>query len=89
NLKRPQKIFVGGGVTAPGVLDAALDALTSGGRLVVNGVTLETQALLIRRHAALGGGLLSAQIAHADKLGGFSALRPALPIIQWSWDKPC
>jgi precorrin-6Y C5,15-methyltransferase (decarboxylating) len=88
DLKRPQKIFVGGGVTAPGVLDAALGALAPGGRLVVNGVTLETQALLIARRAALGGALMSAQIARAEKLGGFSTLRPALPILQWSWDKP-
>jgi precorrin-6Y C5,15-methyltransferase (decarboxylating) len=89
DLKRPQKIFVGGGVTAPGVLNAALDALLPGGRLVTNGVTLETQALLIAKHGALGGELISAQIARAEKLGGFSALRPALPILQWSYDKPC
>ncbi|MCI4679292.1 precorrin-6y C5,15-methyltransferase (decarboxylating) subunit CbiE [Rhodoblastus acidophilus] len=86
-LPQPQKIFVGGGVTAPGMLDAALDALAPGGRLVVNGVTLETQALLIARHGALGGELISAQISRAEKLGGFFAFRPALPIVQWSFDK--
>lgn len=89
DLKRPQKIFVGGGVTAPGVLDAALDALAPGGRLVANGVTLETQALLIARHGDLGGDLISAQISRAQQLGGFFALRPALPILQWTFDKPC
>lgn len=88
DLKRPHKIFVGGGATAPGVLDSALDALAPGGRLVVNGVTLETQALLVARHGALGGALLSAQIGRAEKLGGFSALRQALPILQWTYDKP-
>lgn len=89
DLARPQKIFIGGGVTAPGVLDAALDALAPGGRLVANGVTLETQALLIARHGALGGDLISAQISRAERLGGFFALRPALPILQWTFDKPC
>ncbi|WP_296709692.1 precorrin-6y C5,15-methyltransferase (decarboxylating) subunit CbiE [Rhodoblastus sp.] len=89
DLPRPQKIFIGGGVTAPGLLDAALDALAPGGRLVANGVTLETQALLIARHGALGGDLISAQISRAEKLGGFFALRPALPIVQWTFDKPC
>lgn len=88
-LPRPQKIFVGGGVTAAGVLDAALEALAPGGRLVANGVTLETQALLIARHGALGGDLISAQVSRAEKLGSFFALRPALPIAQWSFDKPC
>jgi precorrin-6Y C5,15-methyltransferase (decarboxylating) len=89
DLPRPQKIFIGGGVTAPGLLDAALDALAPGGRLVANGVTLETQALLIARRGALGGDLISAQISRAEKLGGFFALRPALPIVQWTFDKPC
>lgn len=88
-LPRPQKIFIGGGVTTAGVLDAALQALAPGGRLVANGVTLETQALLIARHCALGGDLISAQVSRAEKLGGFFALRPALPIVQWSYDKPC
>jgi precorrin-6Y C5,15-methyltransferase (decarboxylating) len=89
DLARPQKIFIGGGVTAPGLLDAALSVLAPGGRLVANGVTLETQALLIARHGALGGDLISAQISRAEKLGGFFALRPALPIAQWTFDKPC
>ena len=87
--RRPDTIFVGGGATAPGVIEAALEALLPGGRLVVNGVTLETQSLLVARHAALGGNLLQAQIARAEKLGGFTAFRPALPIVQWIYAKKC
>ena len=88
-LSRPEKIFIGGGATAPGVVEAALEALLPGGLLVVNGVTLETQSLLVARHAALGGSLLQAQIARAEKLGGFNAFRPALPIVQWIYAKTC
>jgi len=88
-LPRPQKIFIGGGATAPGVIEAALEALLPGGFLVANGVTLETQSLLVARHAALGGNLLQAQIARAEKLGGFFAFRPALPIVQWIYAKKC
>jgi precorrin-6Y C5,15-methyltransferase (decarboxylating) len=88
-LPSPHKIFVGGGSTVPGVLEAALDALRPGGLLVVNGVTLETQSQLVERHAALGGRLIQAQIARAEKLGGFFAFRPALPIVQWIYSKPC
>lgn len=88
-LPRPQKIFIGGGATRPGVMQAALEALQPGGRLVANGVTLETQSLLIERHGALGGELISAQIGRAEKIGGFFALRPVLPILQWIFDKPC
>jgi precorrin-6B C5,15-methyltransferase / cobalt-precorrin-6B C5,C15-methyltransferase len=89
DLPRPEKIFVGGGATAPGVIETALEALLPGGLLVVNGVTLETQSLLVARHAALGGNLLQVQIARAEKLGGFTAFRPALPIVQWIYAKKC
>ncbi len=87
DLPRPEKIFIGGGATAPGVIETAREALLPGGLLVVNGVTLETQSLLVARHAALGGNLLQAQIARAEKLGGFTAFRPALPIVQWIYAK--
>ena len=89
DLPRPQKIFIGGGATETGLIDMALEALLPGGVLVVNGVTLETQSLLVARHGALGGQLIQAQIARAEKLGGFFAFRPALPIVQWIYAKPC
>ena len=38
--RAPHAIFVGGGATEPGLLDACWDALRPGGRLVVHGVTL-------------------------------------------------
>ncbi len=38
-LPAPDAIFIGGGARDAGVLDAALTALKSGGRLVVNAVT--------------------------------------------------
>ena len=40
-----------------GVLDAAIAALTPGGRLVANAVTLEMEALLLAEQATLGGDL--------------------------------
>lgn len=88
-LPPPHKVFIGGGATVPGVLETALDALRPGGLLVVNGVTLETQSLLVERHGALGGRLIQAQIARAEKLGGFLSFRPALPIVQWIYTKQC
>ncbi|GGH10548.1 precorrin-6Y methyltransferase [Alsobacter metallidurans] len=83
-LPTPDAIFVGGGATDPAVLDAAWEALPAGGRLVVNAVTLETQAELMRRHAALGGELVSVQIARADRVGPFHGWRPAMPVVQWA-----
>jgi precorrin-6Y C5,15-methyltransferase (decarboxylating) len=88
NLPPPDAIFIGGGASDPGVLDAAIEALRGGGRLVVNVVTLESEALLITRHAALGGALIRVALARAGAVGGRSAWRPALPVTQWSWVKP-
>jgi len=87
DLPRPDAVFVGGGATTAGVLDVAIDALRPGGRLVVNAVTLETQSALADRFGALGGDLVHLQIARADIVGGFHALRPALPILQWRYEK--
>ena len=85
---RPDAVFIGGGATTPGVIDAVWAALPTGGRLVVNGVTIETQALLIEHFRTLGGSLKTIQISHADPLGGLHAMRPALPVTQWSVSKP-
>ncbi len=87
-LAAPDAIFVGGGASDAGVLDAASRALRPGGRLVVNAVTLETEALLLARHAVFGGELTRIAIARADAVGTMSGWRPALPVTQWLWTKP-
>ncbi|HEY6255333.1 MAG TPA: precorrin-6y C5,15-methyltransferase (decarboxylating) subunit CbiE [Xanthobacteraceae bacterium] len=89
-LPPPDAIFIGGGASDPGVLDAALAALKSGGRLVVNAVTLQTEALLVARHFALGGELIRIAIDRAEAVGGTTShvWRPALPVTQWRWVKP-
>jgi precorrin-6B C5,15-methyltransferase / cobalt-precorrin-6B C5,C15-methyltransferase len=87
-LPTPDAVFVGGGATAPGVVDAALQALRPGGRLVVNAVTIETQAELTHRYNALGGDLVQLSIARAEKIGAFHGFRPAMPVVQWTYEKP-
>jgi precorrin-6Y C5,15-methyltransferase (decarboxylating) len=87
-LPRPDAVFVGGGATVKGVLDAAWTALAPGGRLVVNAVTIETQAELTRRFTAQGGELVSINMARADAVGGFHGWRPSMPVVQWSIAKP-
>jgi precorrin-6Y C5,15-methyltransferase (decarboxylating) len=88
-LPEPDAVFVGGGASEAGVLDAAAGALRCGGRLVVNAVTLQTEALLIARHAALGGELVRMAISRAGAIGGKAGWRPAMPVTQWTWTKPC
>jgi precorrin-6Y C5,15-methyltransferase (decarboxylating) len=86
-LPQPDAIFVGGGGTEDGVIDAAMDALRPGGRLVANAVTLEMEALLALLHGQSGGTLTRIQIARAETLGSMSGWRPAMPITQWVWVK--
>jgi precorrin-6Y C5,15-methyltransferase (decarboxylating) len=86
-LPPPHAIFIGGGAS-PGVLDAAAAALRPGGRLVVNAVTLQTEALLIARHAAEGGELVRIAVSRAEPVGGKAGWRPAMPVTQWVWTKP-
>ncbi|MFP9136719.1 precorrin-6y C5,15-methyltransferase (decarboxylating) subunit CbiE [Devosia sp. XGJD_8] len=87
-LEAPHAVFIGGGGSDPGVLDAAMAALRPGGRLVANAVTLELEAMLLDHHARLGGSLARIAIARADAVGSMTAWRPAMPITQWAWTKP-
>ncbi|ODN69842.1 Precorrin-6Y C(5,15)-methyltransferase [decarboxylating] [Methylobrevis pamukkalensis] len=85
-LEAPDAIFVGGG--APAVVEAAMAALKPGGRLVVNAVTLETQSFLTVCYRRHGGDLVQIAVAHAGPVGGFTALRPAMAVLRWTWEKP-
>ena len=87
-LDPPDAVFIGGGLTTPGVLDTAWEALTTGGRIAANAVTLEGEQTLIAAHAAHGGELVKLEISHAEPIGSFTAWRPALPVVQWSSEKP-
>ena len=87
NLPQPDAIFIGGGGTDPRVIDQALAALKPGGHLVVNAVTIETQADLMQRHVANGGNLIKIDIARADPVGPYHGWRASMPVIQWTFVK--
>lgn len=82
-LERPDAVFVGGGCDAA-LLDRLWALLDPGARMVVNAVTLETEALLVARHAGLGGALMRIAIAEAAPLGAMRGWVPARPVVQWS-----
>ncbi|MFC9850433.1 precorrin-6y C5,15-methyltransferase (decarboxylating) subunit CbiE [Streptomyces prasinus] len=86
-LPRPDAVFVGGGLTAPGLLDACWEALPTGGRLVANTVTLESEALLADARRRHGGELVRLAVAHAVPVGGFTGWRQAMPVTQWAVHK--
>jgi precorrin-6Y C5,15-methyltransferase (decarboxylating) len=87
-LTRPDAVFIGGGMMDDGVFNAAWSALKSGGRLVANAVSLETEARLAGYFQHFGGDLVRLQVARADRVGGMSGWRPAMPVTQWRVRKP-
>ncbi|OKI00219.1 precorrin-6Y methyltransferase [Streptomyces sp. CB02923] len=87
-LPVPHAVFIGGGLTAPGLLEACWAALPPGGRLVANTVTLESEALLADWYRRHGGDLVRLAVAHAVPVGGFTGWRQAMPVTQWSATKP-
>jgi precorrin-6Y C5,15-methyltransferase (decarboxylating) len=86
-LPTPDVVFVGGGITVPGVLDACWTALRPGGRLVANAVTLEAEAVLVAGRGRFGGDLTRVAVSRAAPLGGFTGWRPAMPVTIWSTGK--
>jgi precorrin-6Y C5,15-methyltransferase (decarboxylating) len=87
-LSSPDAIFIGGGGSETGVLEAAMDALKPGGRLVANAVTLEMEAVLLAAQAKFGGSMIRLEVSRAAAVGSMSGWRPAMPVTQWSWVKP-
>ena len=88
-LPPPDAIFIGGGVTVPGVLDTCWANLREGGRLVANAVTLEGEAALVQWRARHGGRLTRIAISEVQPLGGFDTWRAALPITLLDVTKSC
>jgi precorrin-6Y C5,15-methyltransferase (decarboxylating) len=87
-LTAPDAVFIGGGGSEAGVMDAAIAGLKPGGRLVANAVTTEMEAVLLAQHARRGGSLIRIDIARASPVGQMTGWRPAMPVTQWRWVKP-
>ena len=88
DLTAPDAIFIGGGASEPGVIDACWDALKPGGRMVANCVTLEGEAELLNRFESMGGELVRLAISRAEPVGPFHGWRPLMPVTQWRIAKP-
>ena len=87
-LSIPDAVFIGGGATRSGVLRRCLDALRAGGRIVVHGVTVETEALLAEAYGEHGGELSRIHVEHAAPVGSFTGWTPARAVTQWAFTKP-
>jgi precorrin-6Y C5,15-methyltransferase (decarboxylating) len=86
-LPAPDAVFVGGGASRAGVLETVLEALRPAGRLVVHGVTLETERVLHEHFTRYGGELTRLHVETAAPIGSFTGFTPGRAITQWSWSK--
>lgn len=87
-LPEPDAVFVGGGAQEPGLLESAWSVLKPGGRIVVNGVTVETEVVLIAARERWGGSLTRLSVERLDRLGSMHGFRPAMTVTQWTAVKP-
>ena len=87
-LPAPDAIFIGGGLSTEGLIDACWRALRPGGRLAANAVTIEGEARLIALRGRHGGSLTRIAISHAEPIGPFSGWRPVMPVTQYAAVKP-
>jgi precorrin-6Y C5,15-methyltransferase (decarboxylating) len=90
-LPAPDAVFIGGGLGDAGLFDAVWTALKPGGRLVVNAVSLGSEAKLIELFQRHGGELTRLEIAKsgpAGRSGKVFVWRPSAPITQWRVTKP-
>ncbi|MBT0772217.1 precorrin-6y C5,15-methyltransferase (decarboxylating) subunit CbiE [Kineosporia sp. J2-2] len=83
-LPTPDAIFVGGGLTSPGLIDLCWEALAPGGRMVANVTTLESEMMLAQALDEYGGTLTRIEITRAAPIGRFTGWRPAMPVTQWA-----
>ncbi|MBD1825655.1 precorrin-6y C5,15-methyltransferase (decarboxylating) subunit CbiE [Cyanobacteria bacterium FACHB-DQ100] len=84
HLPQPDTIFIGGGLTTPDVVETCWRSLRSGGRLVANAVTVETEAQLFQWQSQIGGELSRIAVQRAEPIGKFLGWKAMSPITQWS-----
>jgi precorrin-6Y C5,15-methyltransferase (decarboxylating) len=87
-LTAPDAVFVGGGATTPLLMDACWAALSPGGRLVANAVTVQSEAVLADWFARVGGDLVRIAVQRAEPVGAFSGWKAAMPVTIWSVTRP-
>ena len=87
-LSPPDAVFVGGGITEPGLLERCWAALGPGGRLVANVVSVEGEAVLGHWQRAHGGSLTRIAVTRCEPLGRLRGWRPMMPVTQLVSNKP-
>lgn len=87
NLADPDRIFLGGGVAEPGLLDYLAARLRAGGRLVAHAVTIEGEAALLAFAEGREVRLRRIAVSRAETRHGHRLWRALAPVTQLVWEK--
>ena len=82
-LEQPDAIFIGGGLTSEETFETCWNALRSGGRLVANAVTVESEMKLFELYEKHSGELSRITVQQAEPVGRFKGWKPFMPVTQW------
>jgi precorrin-6Y C5,15-methyltransferase (decarboxylating) len=81
-LSPPDAVFIGGGLSTPGLVERCWQALNPRGRLVANAVTVEGEARLFALRAEIGGELTRIAVTRAEPVGAYTGWRAHMPVTQ-------
>ncbi|MCW9033034.1 MAG: precorrin-6y C5,15-methyltransferase (decarboxylating) subunit CbiE [Rhodospirillales bacterium] len=80
--KRPDAIFVGGGVSNKELMETCWASLNQGGRFVANAVTIEAEARLFEFAKEVGGELNRISVSRLENVGSLSGFKPLMTVTQ-------
>ena len=89
-LEKPDRIFIGGGLASDKgdkIINKSLDCLKQTGIIVANGVTAETESLLIGMYKVYGGELSKYSVSNLKKIGKLHAWDQQMHVTQWKYKK--
>ena len=84
-LEKPDRIFIGGGLASDKgdkIINKSLDCLKQTGIIVANGVTAETESLLIGMYKVYGGELSKYSVSNLKKIGKLSKKKQDIVIFE-------
>ncbi|WP_296141017.1 precorrin-6Y C5,15-methyltransferase (decarboxylating) subunit CbiT [uncultured Tessaracoccus sp.] len=82
-LDTPDAVFIGGGGSRA-VLEHVMERVGERGRVVLHGVTLETEELCAEAYRRFGGELTRVAVEQAAPLGGLTGWTPSRTLTQWA-----
>jgi precorrin-6B C5,15-methyltransferase / cobalt-precorrin-6B C5,C15-methyltransferase len=84
----PDAVFIGGGMSVPGLVEAAWERLKPGGRFVAHAVTIEGEMHLYDWQASHGGELTRMEVSTLHAIGPYRAMKPRMAVTQLRIVKP-